>query len=209
MKKRWDPWATPPKDTNGFLQWLQEDLVLFQQEQPDLPQGLPSSLSARDRRRVLQAWNKAREAAELEDAGRVSPEWREVVRKFHRTRTTTASKAKAGASMHRTRRCRGEGSSRPQGQGAASDQCWTLRLVFTQPSGAGQRSPLNSTSPRRDAVRSTIIELFLCPKTPRRDHDQEERPRVPQKRRNDLCIRCSGVYAASQGHAPEHHGARG
>lgn len=65
---------------------LQEDVALFQQEKPHLPQG---SLSARDRRKVLQAWNQAREATELKDVGRVSPEWQEVVRRFHRTRITT------------------------------------------------------------------------------------------------------------------------
>ena len=86
-----NPRATPPKGTDEYIRWLGGDTALFQQEHPDLPQS--RKLNARDMKKVINAWNKAREAAELEDAGKVSPEWQETVRKFHRTRTITAVSA--------------------------------------------------------------------------------------------------------------------
>ncbi len=86
MPKRWSPRTRPPRGTNEFIHWIAEDMALFQRERLDLPQG---ALSARDRNKVLRAWNEAREAAEVEDAGKVSPEWQEAVRKFHRTRSLT------------------------------------------------------------------------------------------------------------------------
>lgn len=85
----WNPRAKPPKETGEYIRWLGEDIALFQQERPDLPQG--RNLNAKTRRKLLTAWNKAREAAELEDAGKVSPEWLETVRRFHRTRTLTSA----------------------------------------------------------------------------------------------------------------------
>lgn len=87
MPKAWNSRAKPPKGTDEFIRWLAEDMALFQRERPDLPQG--QVLKARDRNKVARAWNAAREEAEAEDAGKVSPEWQEAVRKFHRTRTLT------------------------------------------------------------------------------------------------------------------------
>ena len=48
----------------------------------------------RETNKLISAWNKAREAAELEDAGKVSPEWQDTVRRFHRTRTISYTPAK-------------------------------------------------------------------------------------------------------------------
>jgi hypothetical protein len=87
MTKRWNPRTEPPEETTAYIQWLADDMALFRSEHPELPQG--RALKARDLKKVIRAWNDAREVAEAEDAEKVSPEWGEAVRKFHRTRTIT------------------------------------------------------------------------------------------------------------------------
>jgi hypothetical protein len=89
---KWDPRAKPPEGTDEYIKWLGSDLALFQRERPDLPQG--PKVKARETKKLISAWNKAREAAELEDAGKVSPEWQDTVRRFHRTRTISSAPAK-------------------------------------------------------------------------------------------------------------------
>jgi hypothetical protein len=76
---KWDPRAKPPEGTDEYIKWLGSDLALFQRERPDLPQG--PKVKARETKKLISAWNKAREAAELEDAGKVSPEWQDTVRR--------------------------------------------------------------------------------------------------------------------------------
>ena len=96
MPTKWDPRSKPAApDMGSYLEWFASDLELFRRSRPDFPQG---ALGARARNKVIRAWNEAREAAELEDAARVSSEYHQAVKTFHRTRTiTSASKKKKTA----------------------------------------------------------------------------------------------------------------
>jgi hypothetical protein len=61
----WNPLATPPKDTAELLRWLNDHLTAFQVTRPDVPQGAPGSLTDRQRRQLVTAYNRAREDAQL------------------------------------------------------------------------------------------------------------------------------------------------
>jgi hypothetical protein len=102
MPDKWDPRAKPPpkkqldstsptyesdldEKVRAYFRWENADLAAFQRERPDLPQGDIGRLSVRQRRQLTKARNQAREAAELEDAENVSPEYAAIVERFHRT----------------------------------------------------------------------------------------------------------------------------
>ena len=86
MATKWDPRTKPPDDTARYGEWLVADLELFRKSRAEFLQG---ALGARARNKLIRAWNAAREAAELEDAAKVSPEYYQAVKRFHRTRTIT------------------------------------------------------------------------------------------------------------------------
>jgi hypothetical protein len=68
------------------MQWLRNDLTAFQREHPAVPQDDVDRLPKRKFNQVHKAWSRAREAAELEDAEKISPEYAAIVDRFHRTR---------------------------------------------------------------------------------------------------------------------------
>jgi hypothetical protein len=61
-------------------------LIAFQKEHPELP-----SVGNTPNRKLMKAWQRAREAAELEDAKKVSPEYAAIVERFHRTRVISTT----------------------------------------------------------------------------------------------------------------------
>ena len=94
---KWGPRAKAPKgNTEEYIRWLGEDIALFQRERPHLPHGRPT-------KKVITAWDKARQAAELEDARKESPEWQATGRRFHRTRTISFGPTKKRARKSESR----------------------------------------------------------------------------------------------------------
>jgi hypothetical protein len=95
MTNSWDPRAKPPpsvkEDALSYVRWFLADLAAFQQEYPDFPQRDVSKLPVRKREQVVKAWNHAREAAELEDAEKDSPEYAAIVERFYRTRIISST----------------------------------------------------------------------------------------------------------------------
>jgi hypothetical protein len=86
MTDKWDPRGAKPASRDGYMPWLRNDLSAFQREHPELPQDDVGRLPNRKFNQILKAWNRAREAAELEDAEKVSPEYAAIVDRFHRAR---------------------------------------------------------------------------------------------------------------------------
>ncbi len=100
MAPTWDPRTKYP-DTASFAKWFVNDLELFRKSRLDLPQGV---LGVRARNKVIRAWNEAREAAEREDAAKISPEYYQAVKKFQRTRMITLPLKKKAAKRNKSRR---------------------------------------------------------------------------------------------------------
>jgi hypothetical protein len=86
MAERWNPAAKLPKGpVVEYMQWLRDDLSAFQRERPDVPQEDVATLGSRKLKKLLRAWNNARQEAELEEAEKISPAWYKTVKRFHRT----------------------------------------------------------------------------------------------------------------------------
>jgi hypothetical protein len=101
MAATWDPRSKYPDNAASFAKWFVSDVELFRKSRPDLPQGV---LGARARNKVVRAWNKAREAAEREDAAKISPEYYQAMKTFHRTRTITLPLKKKATKPRKSRR---------------------------------------------------------------------------------------------------------
>jgi hypothetical protein len=100
MGTDWNPRSKYPDDIVDFATWFVNDLELFRKSRSDLPQG---ALGIRARNKVIRAWTEAREMAEQDDAKKISPEYYQAVRTFHRTGTIKLplTKKKAGSSRRK------------------------------------------------------------------------------------------------------------
>jgi hypothetical protein len=96
MAERWNPGAKSPKGPVAeYMQWLRDDLLAFQRERPDVPQEDVATLGSRKFKKLLRAWNSARQEAELEEAKKISPAWYKTVKRFNRTRVLSMEPTKS------------------------------------------------------------------------------------------------------------------
>jgi hypothetical protein len=98
---KWNPLAKPSDDLSAdeFMRWMHKDVERFWRQRMGSETASFTALKKREQNRVFREWYKAREAAELEDAKKLGPEWYRTVKRFQRTRTIvlTPSKSKSPA----------------------------------------------------------------------------------------------------------------